>query len=165
MVVVALAGLVGLNVMSNQMRPKSDHEEEAEAKSATTASASPAAVSTSPVGVPGETPLSDPNSLVLVGEGNATGLPTAKQEVTVGFSWTPEVQSDPSKVSKAVDTLQKALGSEARIKVINVDEKPEVPGGISIGGKVIVPAQASGVIDPQSIEVVRRALTPSTPVP
>jgi hypothetical protein len=76
----------------------------------------------------------------------------------VGFSWTPEVQSDPSKVSNAVDALKKSLGSQARIKVVNVDASPGVPEGVSIGDKVIVPAQSDGTINPGAADAVKQAL-------
>jgi hypothetical protein len=165
-VVMALAGLVGLNMMSNQMRPKTDHEIEAEQQERAKAAASPspvAAASAAPVppgapGAPGAITVSDPNALVLAGPGSTLGSPDAKQEVVVGFSWTPEVQSDPSKVSKAIDALQKTLGTQGRIKVVNVDENQEVPDGVSIGGKVIVPAQSDGTIDPGAAETVKKAL-------
>jgi hypothetical protein len=166
-VVVALGGLVGLNMMANQARPKSDHEIEAEqkAQAAAAASPSPAVAASAAPSAPGMPPgpagtmSSDSNSLVLAGAGSTLGAPEAKQEVIVGFSFTPEVQSDPSKVSNAVDALQKALGPMARIKVVNVDEKPDVPEGVSIGGKVIVPAKSDGTID-AGADAVKKALAP-----
>ncbi|MES2464296.1 MAG: hypothetical protein V4671_27360 [Armatimonadota bacterium] len=160
---MALAGLVGLNAMSNQMRPKSDHEIEAEQREqAKAAEPSPtASVAPAQSAEPSGGALSDPNSLVVSGQGSTIGAPEAKQEVVVGFSWTPEVQADPSKVSKAADALQKALGSQVRIKVVNVDANQEVPEGVSVGGRVIVPAQSDGVIDPNAADAVKKALPPA----
>ena len=161
-VAIALAGLVGLNVMSNQMRPKSDHELEAEQKeqNSPVAAASPAAApGFAPVaGAPGAVSASDPNGLVLAGQGTVSGSATAKKEVIVGFAWTPEVQSDPSKVSNAVEALQKSLGDEVRVKVVNVDESPDVPEGVSFGGKVLVTAQSDGMISPAAAQAAMRAL-------
>lgn len=165
-VVMALAGLVGLNVMSNQVRPKTDQERQAEEMERSKAAQSPnpaatptpAAVPSAPSGRTGVS-LADPNALVLSGAGSTLGSPDAKQEVVVGFSWTPEVQSDPTKVSNAVDALLKTLGSQGRVKIVNVDERPEVPEGVSIEGKVIVPAQNDGTIDPGAAQTVKQALS------
>jgi hypothetical protein len=161
-VVMAVAGLVGLNVMSNQVRPKTDHEIEAEQRERAKAAASPTPAAASPApagkGEPSAMTSSDPNSLVLAGEGNTLGSPSASQEVVIGFSWTPEIQADPSKVSGAVAALQQTLGSQGRIKVVNVDASPEVPEGVSIGGKVIAPAQNDGTIAPSAVEAVKKAL-------
>ena len=155
-VVMAVAGLIGLNVMANKAAPKSEHEVEAEQKEASSpaATASPAPVASAPAVVG----LSDPNSLVMLGGGRVLGSKDTKQEIVVGFSWTPAVQSDPSKVSAAVDALQKFLGSQARIKVVSVDDQTGVPEGISLGGTVIVPAESNGTISPQAVAIVKQAL-------
>ena len=155
---MALAGLIGLNVMANKAAPKSEHEVEAEQKEASSPAATPLPVASAPAasGTPGG--LSDPNSLVMMGPGGVVGSQSAKQEVVVGFSWTPAVQSDPSKVSAAVDTLQKSLGNQGHVKVVNVDDQPNVPEGISLGGKLLVPAESNGAISPQAIAIVKQAL-------
>jgi hypothetical protein len=163
---MAVAGLVGLNMMSNQIRPKTDHEIEAEERARASAAASPtpaaspatAPPSSAPPGESAEVSLNDPNALVLAGQATSLGSPEAAREVVVGFAWTPEVQSDPSKVSNAVEALQKSLGGQARIKVVNVDASPGVPEGVSIGDKVIVPAQSDGAIDPGAADAVKQAL-------
>ncbi len=164
-VLMAIAGLVGLNMMSNQMRPKTDQEIQAEQRERAEAAASPSPAAATPApsasGATGALSLNDPNTLVLAGQGNTMGAPDAPKEVVVGFSWTPEVQSDPSKVSKAVEALQKTVGPQARLKIVNVDANPEVPEGVSIGGKVIVPAQSDGVIAPGAAEAVKQALSTS----
>ena len=163
-IVMALAGLVGLNVMANKAQPKSEEEREAEQKAAASSpapAASPVPVASNSTAsvAPGSLSLSDPNSLVMMGAGGVLGAQDAKREVVVGFSWTPAVQSDPSKVSAAVDALQKALGNQAHVKVVNVDDQLDVPEGISLGGKVIVPADGSGAISPSAIGTVKQALS------
>ncbi|MBC8104519.1 MAG: hypothetical protein H7Z41_18240 [Cytophagales bacterium] len=161
----ALAGIVGLNIMSSRITPKTDAQLQAEARErekASQPSATPTVPSAAPTAAAADSGSANTqNALVRLGESSVLGSADAKQEVVVGFSWTPEVQSDPSKVSVAVDTLQKAVGDRARIKVVNTDELPATPEGISINGRLVVPAQADGAITPSAVGAVTQALSAS----
>lgn len=83
--------------------------------------------------------------LVELGEDKILGKPDGKQEVIVGYEWTPAIQSDPTKVFAAIEAIQKAA-PDAKIRVVNVDAKPEVSPGVTVGGKVVIVPQPDGSI-------------------
>jgi len=143
-VFVALAGLIGLNAMSAQFRPKSDEEmqKEAQDKQAAAAKAQP---SPSPGTASPGTAAAATSDLVTLSPAGTLGSASAPKEVVVGFEWTPQVQANPSSVFASIEMLQKALPN-GRIRVVNADQDPTVPLGISVGGKVVIPAGADGTI-------------------
>jgi len=137
-VVFAIVLLVGVNAMSLKSTPKSDEEiaaEKAEANKSDT-TASPAA--------PGD-PEQGPPTLSNVSSYQILGKADSQKEVIVGFEWTPAVQADPTKVYNTVQGLTHVV-PDARIRVVNVDQAPDIPAGISFGGHVVVPAEEDGSI-------------------
>jgi len=152
-VVFAIALLVGVNAMSLKSTPKSDEEiaaEKAEAtKSETTAS-------------PGAPPAQEqgPPSLPMNNAYQILGKADSQKEVIVGFEWTPEVQADPTKVYNAVQGLTHIV-PDARIRVVNVDQVPTIPTGISFGNHVVVPAEADGSISlsGNTVGMLQKAIT------
>lgn len=135
----AVAILIGLNVMSAQFRPKSDEELQKEAQDKAAAQASPTPSPAAPGAAAG-------SGLVSLSPDSKVGNTQAPEEVVLGFEWTPQVQADPNKVYQAVTMLQKAMPPVAHLRIVDVDLEPSVPEGISVGGKVIVPASADGSI-------------------
>ena len=91
--------------------------------------------------------------LVELGDDTTLGNKSAAKEMVVGYSWTPAVQADPSKVYKIVEQAQKGMPN-ARIRVVNVDAHPDVKAGISIEGKVIAAPEADGSFN-MAPEVIR----------
>ena len=136
-----MAGLIGLNVMSLKSTPKSDEELQAEAQEAAAAkqgSASPAAPADAGA-PPGSGSLSD------IGPAKLLGRVDASKEVIVGFNWTPAVQADPSKVYGVVQMLER-VAPDVRIRVVDVDQVPAIPAGVSVGSQLMVAAQKDGSI-------------------
>ncbi len=76
----------------------------------------------------------------------------------VGWEWTPDVQSDPTKVSAAVDKLKAELPG-VKIRVVNRDENPSVPAGISIGKDTLVRPKEDGSleVDPDALNRMKDA--------
>ncbi|MGC4047423.1 MAG: hypothetical protein QM758_26815 [Armatimonas sp.] len=156
--VLAIVGIIFANVMAGKNTPKTEAQMEQEAQEASAKNSSPGAspaAAASPGAEPvamrhsegGEYPpnvdLKDGNNLAIMG--TDTTLPGTKstETVTVGFEWTPEIQADPSALTKILDKV-KAAAPEAQVRLMNVDENPTAPRGISINSKVIAPLGADG---------------------
>ena len=150
-VILVLAVLAGFNALNEKYRPKSEKELEAEQAQAAKAAESKGGKAGSEAGkapAPIPAPSSATNaeastSLVQLGPDTFVGDKSGKNTVTIGWAWTPDVQGDPSKVSRAIDEVKKAVPN-AQIRVVNTDEVSGVPEGVSVNGKVVVPPSADG---------------------
>lgn len=151
LVIMGLAALVGMNVLQSKNTPRTAEQEEA-LKRAAEPSPSPVAPAAEASGG-----LSDPNALVIQPE-SAQGAPPGSPEIIVGFNWTPDVQGDPSRVTNFVSSLEKAVAGRAKVKVVNVDENPSVPAGISVNGKVIASPGADGSFSEQGLPTIMGTL-------
>lgn len=150
-VVLAIAVLLGLNVMQQRNDPALQKQaeqlrEQEEAKKQESNAASSAAAPSAPA--------AGANRLAEIGDSFMVGSDKAPREVVLGWQWTPEVQANPSKVYDAIEEIQKAANSSGgrfRVRIVNVDANPSVPPGISIGGVVRVAPQPDGAIQRQAL--------------
>lgn len=148
-IIMVLLILAGFNALAEKYRPKSEHEMEAEAKTqqaeaakndAGKTSATPAPDSAAPQG--GSSPEASA-ALMQLGPDKTLGAKGAKKIITVGWSWTPDVQGNPNKVWAGISALQKAA-PDAQIRVVNTDAVPDVPDGVSVNGVVVIPPVPDG---------------------
>ena len=166
--ILVLACLAGFNALNEKYRPKSEKEMEAEQRQAQEDAAKKApktGAAATPPPTPGQTGSGDPSasaSLMQLGPDKVLGAKTAKTTITVGWSWTPDVQGDPNKVWGAVKALQQAVPN-AQIRVVNTDEVSGVPDGVSIGGSVVVPPAPDGGLP--SDQATYKPLATGVPVP
>ena len=146
-VVMVIAVVAGFNVIAEKYRPKSEHEmEEAEAKAQADAAkvqADKSKTGASPAPASGEPGQTADASLVTLGQEAFLGSKDGSKIITVGWSWTPDVQNDPGKVWNGLQALQKAAPN-AKIHAVNTDEGSDVPDGVSVDGAVMVPLAPDG---------------------
>jgi hypothetical protein len=149
-IVLALGGIVGLNMLQERNDPKYQERMEKERQREEAKKAQEQAAK-SPAQGGGLTEQDPANSLATFGAEKTLGQPNAKASVTVGWRWTPQVQADPRLVYGAIDALQKAAPS-ASIRVVNLDAKPgAVPEGVTVNGSTIVPAGPDGRIVAEAV--------------
>jgi hypothetical protein len=137
-ILIAIAGMIGLNAISGRFTPKSDEDEAAEQ-----ASAAPPATP-----APAPTPMAvlhGPQELAAFSPGGDLGDTKAQDAITIGFSWTPAIQADPVLVFGTIDQLVHSF-PDARIQVVDTDLDPSVPLGVSIDGTLVAPADTDGSI-------------------
>lgn len=141
---LAVVGLVFANVMANKNRPKTSAEIEREQQEAQDKLSSPAP--TAPPADAGDlnpTDLKSANDLAGLGPDITLPGGEAAKSVTLGYEWTPELQSDPGALAKIVEKLR-ADAPSAQIRLVNVDENPAAPRGISVNNKVVAPLGPDG---------------------
>ncbi len=128
---IALVGMVALNRMQFESRPRTMAEmveERDKAIAAAKAAPPEASAPTAPLlGIPED---------VTLGEKGAARV------VTLGYSWTPEVQSEPEKAAEALRRLQTTLSSSSsaakpavRFRLVNTDVVRDVPEGVTCEGQ------------------------------
>lgn len=142
-IVLGLAGMAIMNSISQRLDPAEIEKREKEAEEKKAAEAAQKAQET-------QKPSSDPadadkNALVGLGDDKILGKPDGKTEVLIVWSWTPEVQADPSKVWKAVQAAQTGA-PDAKIRVVNADAKPDMTPGVFINGRQVLPVQPDGAL-------------------
>jgi hypothetical protein len=95
------------------------------------------------------------NKLVELGDDAIVGKKDGKPEIVIGYSWTPEVQADPSKIYNVIDMITKAA-PQAKLHIVNADAHPGAPVGIYMSGRTVIPAQPDGTIpvSPMAIQAI-----------
>ena len=140
--VMVVGVIAGFNVISEKYRPKTEHELEAAAQKEQAEAAKNAQKNApSPPPETGAAPATA--SLVMLGDEATLGAAQASSTITVGWSWTPDVQADPGKIWNGIQAVQKVAPS-AKIHVVNTDAGADVPEGVSLDGAVIVPLAPDG---------------------
>ncbi|MCX6366190.1 MAG: hypothetical protein NTX57_05715 [Armatimonadetes bacterium] len=131
-----LGGMVLLNRAQFESRPKSDSElrQEEENKAA---AAQPRQTQTY-----GDAPNMAGELLGLPPDASI-GSKGANKVVTIGYSWSPEVQAEPQKAADSLKELRTYLeqaGSRmnTRFRLVNTDVQREVPEGVTLDGKVLM---------------------------
>jgi hypothetical protein len=130
-----LGGMVLLNRAQFENRPKSENElrEEEESKAA----AAPHQTQSY-----GDAP-SMAGELLGLPPDASLGAKGANKVVTLGYSWSPEVQAEPQKAADSLKELRTYLeqaGSRmnVRFRLVNTDVQRDVPEGVSLEGKVLM---------------------------
>jgi hypothetical protein len=141
---VALGAMLMLNVLAQRIDPKYQEKVERDRQAAEAQKREQEIAKQGGKVSPLDPPVGE-GRLVELGEEKVLGKPDGKQEIIVGYEWTPAVQADPTKVFAAITAIQKAA-PEAKIRVVNVDAKPDVSPGVTIGGKVVIVPQPDGSI-------------------
>lgn len=128
---IALVGMAALNRAQFENRPRTMQEmmeERDKAMASVPPSPSAAHESAGP--------------LLGISEDVAVGSKEASRVVTLGYSWTPEVQAEPSKAAEALQRLQKTLNRpetggpfDVRFRLVNTDVVRDVPEGVTCEGK------------------------------
>ena len=140
--VVGVGGIVMLNVAQNRSvsgNTRVEHDEDAPpAKSEAPQTEKPA---------PGG-PAAD--SLANLPADSTVGPADAKHTVVVGWSWTPEVQADPSKVYNTVQALRKAA-PDLKVRVVNTDAVPDAESGVVVDGKKVADTAPDGSLPQESV--------------
>jgi hypothetical protein len=139
---VAIIALTIVNQVNMQLDPKRQEqlarEREEQAQKEAAAKATPSAeVSASPS--PGGL------DLATLGDDAIIGPETGTPKVTVGFRWTPQVQSNPELVLAAVRKIQQ-YSSDAKIRIVNIEVHPEVQEGIFIEQSRVGSANKEGAL-------------------
>jgi hypothetical protein len=139
---LSIGGLVLINKASLDSRPKTQQEMEAEEQAKQTPASS------TPVSQE-ETSKGSDSDLVVTGDLSAASG-DGKKTLTLGYSWTPEVQANPRAIEQGMTMMktyvaQKGMG----FRTVNVDANPSVPDGLSIDGKQLAPLPENGVPTPE----------------
>ncbi|GAB4455853.1 MAG: hypothetical protein OHK0029_12650 [Armatimonadaceae bacterium] len=143
-VVIALTGMVTINTLSNQLDPKEIERRQQEqlAKQQEEAAKKQQEASTEAVS-------EGANELVAMGEEAVFGNQKSNNEITLAWSWTPEVQANPASLYEKVEAVKKAAETaapEVKLRIVNVDANPDQKPGLYIDGKLQMPAQPDGVL-------------------
>ena len=153
--VLAVGGLVGMNVISLRNAPKTEAQlaaeaEEEAAKAAKSATPDPNVAAPATVG--------DSDDLVMTDGAVTYGPKDSTKKIVVGYEWSPVIQSDPGKIEEIAGLLKRAA-PDASVTLVNVDEDPSVPTGIVIGGKVVAPLGPDGTVSSTQIPNVMQAIS------
>jgi len=150
-VVVALGALVILNGVMQRMDPKFQEQQAEEAAQKKQEEQQKQPPSASGPSSPGGA------KLVELGDDAVVGNKKGTTEIVVAYQWTPDVQADPSKVYNVIEMLPKAT-PQAHLRVVNADAHPGTPLGVSMNGKVVLPAQLDGSIpaNPMMMQSIMR---------
>jgi hypothetical protein len=156
---MALAGLVMANIMAQKNRPRTEaemmqEEQEKQPKAPQSEAAQgqvddgppPVAMKNQPATDDAPKTLSEGNDLAALGPDFTA--PTSKPggpSVTIGYEWTPELQSDPDALSRLARKVQE-LAPDAQLRLVNVDANPQTPAGIAINNTVVAPPGDDGNI-------------------
>ncbi|MDR3708008.1 MAG: hypothetical protein P4L33_06890 [Capsulimonadaceae bacterium] len=144
-IVALLALVIGVNNQLNRVSPKSEHDDDNDGAQVSGNAPTPA-VKTPPAKAPAAAAADNPIDEAVVGPANAPVT------ITVGYGWTPELQSDPAPLAQVI-AQAKQWGAQpghcARIVCVDVpssvrapgDKAPDAPGVYVSGAK---PAQISG---------------------
>jgi hypothetical protein len=147
--VAALGGIVLLNMFQQGNDPVIQEKIQKEAERKAQEEAQKKAGTPAPPPDAPQTPGA--NEVVLWGAESLQGKPGGSPKVTLGWTWTPTVQNDPSTIYSAVQGVKKVLPN-AEIRVVDLDLKPNaVPAGIAVKGKVEVPVMPDGTIASQEV--------------
>jgi len=144
---IALLGIAGMNYVQYQNRPKSNAELNAE--DAEREARNPKKPETPPPGA------NDPGAkLAALGSVGMVGSPAAPKQLTLGYHWTPEVQSNPMRVYGPVEMIAKMNSQGVAVKVVCLDDPdaPKVPEGISFRGQSLVPLRPQGGFEPEMVQ-------------
>ena len=149
--------IVGLNILIGQIAnpptPGAETQPEQEA-----AADAPAAQTPPPTNGSG-----GPKLVELPAEATL-GTPTAKNEVVLGWSWTPEVQANPGALEQTIAALSTA-GRGAKVRVVNTDVVPGAPRGLVVNGKLALPLPPDGIIKPETAREAVTYLLEALPAP
>jgi hypothetical protein len=155
--VLALSGLVGVNIMAQKNGPKTEgelHQEEQEQQAKTAGAVAPTPLASQPA--PKNVGLAAGND--LAGLGPVHVFPgSGGPNVTVGYEWTPELQSDPEGLVKLAKKVQE-LAPGAQLRLVNVDANPQTPAGIAINDKVVAPPGDDGNLGGDALARVAASL-------
>jgi hypothetical protein len=160
-ILLAIGGLIGLNVMGQKNDPivqeKMAKDAEAEAQKKAMASGKQATPPPPPEQAPGA------NDVAAWGAEKTFGSPSGKPTIVIGWSWTPAVQGDPSSVYNALQAVQKVLPN-AMIRVVNLDANSGAAApGVAVNGKVVVQPSPDGTFPPESaiIPAISQSASPN----
>lgn len=103
------------------------------------------------------------------GESALTTLPTdltlgpadAGTEVVFGWSWTPDVQSNPAQMEQVISTLQKAVPQTTKLRIVNTDAVPDAPQGVHVNGRPVLALPANGLPTAQAVAQAAAAASSS----
>jgi type II secretory pathway pseudopilin PulG len=144
-VVVALIGMALVNSFTLSLDPKEIQRREQEQAEAAMRKMEQQTTEKATGGSP------EANSLVALGEESVVGNKDSKTEIILAWEWTPDVQANPSKIYSAVESAKKGAPN-AKIRVVNVDAKPEMQPGVYVNGNLIRPAQSDGSLPAEEKE-------------
>lgn len=161
-IVVALIGMAIVNSFTLSLDPKEIEKRDqdraaAEAQKAQEAQKKAQASNTAAAD-------SSAGQLVTFGEEKVLGKQDGKPEIMLAWQWTPEVQADPKKVTDAVETIVKVLGT-AKIRVVNIDAKPDMTPGVYVNGIRRFEPQADGAFPAMPEVYARLAGMANMPAP
>ena len=143
---ISVLAMVFLNKYSNEkLTPKNEEQEEQEQQAAAAADAAKnkAPMASIKTPAPGSAKAA---TLATLGQDATLGSTSpSAPEVTIQWSWTPEVQADPSKVYDAISGIAAKMPN-VRVHAVNTDEVSGVPSGIFVGGRQVTPAGPDGSI-------------------
>lgn len=146
---VAIASLVGLNIMQQNNDPAFQEKiaREAEREAAKKAAKQNEVKTKDPKEAQEEMARQGPaNELVTYGAEKMLGSSNGKHKVTIGWLWTPEVQGNPALVYNAIQMAKTEL-PDATVRVVNLDAKPgAVPPGLAVDGTVMTGLTPDGGI-------------------
>ena len=128
---IALVGMAALNRAQFENRPRTMQETMEERDKAMASMPPSPSASREPAG-----------PLLGISEDVAIGSNEASRVVTLGYSWTPEVQAEPRKAAEALQRLQQTLNQpetsasfDVRFRLVNTDVVRDVPEGVTCEGK------------------------------
>lgn len=147
---LAVVLLVGFNVIASNNRPRSEQELQAEESRRQAEAAQKATTAGGTGGAAAASDTMAGNELALLDAETVSGNPKSPTTITIGWRWTPDVQGNPSLVYSAVEQAQKfGQNVPIRLRIVNLDAvaNGNVPEGVSVGGKTLVPLGADGGLD------------------
>jgi hypothetical protein len=130
-IIMAMGGLVMVNIFQEKNQPKTEAQMQAEQEKLQAEEEKKRATQATPA-PPHEGSESD---LVLQEGELKLGDPKGEHEMILAYEWTPEVQSDPTKLSNIISKMKTM--PKIRARVINVDENESMAPGLYMDGKLV----------------------------
>lgn len=126
LVVMAVAVFAGLNTMIGRLASAGEHSHEAEEAQA---AADESNANTAPGAAEQSALARRPNDETI-------GPSDAKNDVVIGWSWTPEVQADPARLEQALAAARRGA-PYVRVRIVNADAVPGAPRGLIVNGRKV----------------------------
>jgi hypothetical protein len=147
-IVIGVFALIMITQFSQKVTtPKTDAELEQEAQEQAQKAQADAQKKNAPAATPSKAAApGDSGTLVMLGQDATLGSQDkSAPEVTLQWSWTPQVEADPSKVATAISDIMRQM-PKVRIHAINTDESEGTPDGIFYQGRQVTAAGPDGSI-------------------
>ncbi len=138
LVAVAVAVFAGLNMAIGRLAGTGEHDHEAEETQAAAKQGDRSKGDAAPGGA-------EQSALARRPTDETIGPKDAKNDVVIGWSWTPEVQADPARLEQALAVAHPGA-PYVRVRIVNADAVPDAPRGIVVNGQKVQDLPPDGLL-------------------